>query len=49
VQRPLSDQFDGERSGSFLDPFGYVWTISSTLATVSTEAKQKRWDEGASE
>jgi PhnB protein len=48
-RRPLADQFYGDRNGAVSDPFGYVWTISSTLATVSTDEMQRRWDEGASE
>src|SRR5207244_4140527 len=29
VQRPVTDQFYGDRSGTFGDPFGHVWTIST--------------------
>ena len=29
VQRPIQDQFYGDRSGQLVDPFGHVWTIST--------------------
>jgi PhnB protein len=29
VTRPVQDQFYGDRSGTFIDPFGHVWTIST--------------------
>jgi len=29
VIRPVQDQFYGDRSGTFEDPFGHVWTIST--------------------
>ena len=29
VQRELADQFYGDRSGTFVDPFGHQWTIAT--------------------
>ena len=29
VQKPIQDQFYGDRSGQLADPFGYVWTIAT--------------------
>ena len=29
VRRPVKDQFYGDRSGTFADPFGHVWTIAT--------------------
>lgn len=29
VQKPIQDQFYGDRSGQLVDPFGHVWTIAS--------------------
>ena len=29
VQRPIQDQFYGDRSGQMIDAFGHVWTIST--------------------
>src|SRR6185503_7252111 len=28
-QRPVEDKFYGDRSGTLLDPFGYVWHIAT--------------------
>src|SRR5688500_9547513 len=29
VQRPVENQFYGDRSGVFIDPFGHQWTLST--------------------
>lgn len=29
LQKPLQDQFYGDRSGQLVDPFGHVWTIAT--------------------
>jgi PhnB protein len=47
VVRPVEDQFYGERSGQFRDPFGYTWSISTRQETLSTEEMQRRLDEMA--
>ena len=30
AQRPVADQFYGDRMGTLEDPFGHVWTVGST-------------------
>lgn len=40
--RPVQDQFYGDRSGTFQDPFGHVWTISTHVEDVSPEELAKR-------
>jgi PhnB protein len=40
--RPVTDQFYGDRSGTFLDPFGHVWTIATHKEDVSPEELQRR-------
>src|SRR5262245_44498622 len=35
--RPVKDQFYGDRSGSFADPFGHLWTIATHKDDVSPE------------
>jgi len=45
VMRPLADQFYGDRSGTFKDPFGHVWTVCSRIEIVSNEDIQKRFQE----
>lgn len=42
--RPIADQFYGERSGQFADPFGYVWNISTPKEELSGAEMQKRMD-----
>src|SRR5512140_1811642 len=33
--KPVQDQFYGDRSGTFADPFGHIWTISTHVEDVS--------------
>jgi PhnB protein len=42
VFRPLKDQFYGDRSGSFTDPFGHTWTIATHKEDVSPEEMERR-------
>jgi PhnB protein len=42
VLQPVKNQFYGDRSGTFLDPFGYKWTISTHVEDVSPEEMQRR-------
>jgi PhnB protein len=42
--RPVQDQFYGDRSGTFMDPFGLKWTISTHKEDVSPEEMKKRMD-----
>jgi PhnB protein len=42
--RPIEDQFYGERSGQYADPFGYVWNISTVKEEISGAEMQKRMD-----
>ena len=42
VQRPLADQFYGDRSGTVVDPFGNRWTIATHKEDVSKEEMEKR-------
>jgi PhnB protein len=42
VLRPLANQFYGDRSASFLDPFGQMWTVSTHVEDVSAEELKKR-------
>ncbi len=37
VERPVQDQFYGDRSGTLIDPFGHVWTIATHKKDVSHE------------
>jgi len=44
IHMPLADQFYGERSGSFFDPFGHRWNVGHHIEDVSTDEMQKRYD-----
>jgi PhnB protein len=40
--RPVVDQFYGDRSGTFQDPFGHIWTIGTHKEDVTPEEMQRR-------
>ena len=42
VQRPVEDQFYGDRSGGVTDPFGHVWYVATHKEDVSPEEMRKR-------
>jgi PhnB protein len=39
---PVQDQFYGDRSGQFEDPFGHRWNVASHVEDVSPEDMEKR-------
>jgi PhnB protein len=41
--RPITDQFYGYREGSFVDPFGYPWSISTVKEEMSVEEMHRRF------
>ena len=45
VERPVEDQFYGDRSGTILDPFGHSWILSTHVEDVSDEEMQRRMAE----
>lgn len=42
VRRPVQDQFYGDRSGTFVDPFGHVWTIATHKEDLSLQEIGRR-------
>lgn len=42
IQRPLEDQFYGDRMGTLEDPFGHVWSVATHIEDVSPEDMTKR-------
>lgn len=42
VQRPLKDQFYGDRTGTLEDPFGHVWHVATHKEDVSAEEMERR-------
>ena len=47
VKRPVQDQFYGDRSGTFEDPFGHTWTIATHKEDVTPEECERRFSEFA--
>lgn len=42
LTRPVKDQFYGDRSGGFTDPFGYAWYVATHVEDVSPEEIGRR-------
>src|SRR6516225_678522 len=40
VERPVTDQFYGDRSGTLEDPFGHKWTLATHKEDVTLEEMQ---------
>jgi len=40
--RPVQDQFYGDRSGQFEDPFGHRWSVATRIEEVPPEEMDKR-------
>lgn len=45
VEQPVTDQFYGDRSGSFTDPFGHSWVIATHVEDVPEDEMQRRMAE----
>jgi PhnB protein len=43
--RAVEDQFYGDRSGQFEDPFGHKWNVSTHIEDVSPEDMERRMKE----
>jgi PhnB protein len=42
VLRPVQNQFYGERAGTFADPFGHTWTLSTHIEDVAPDELRRR-------
>ena len=42
VERPVKDQFYGDRSGTLKDPFGHRWTIATHVEDVPPDEMKRR-------
>ncbi len=42
VERPIVDQFYGDRSGTVTDPYGHKWTIATHKEDMSAEEMHRR-------
>ena len=43
LERPVADQFYGDRSGNLVDPFGHRWMIATHTEDVSPAEMQRRF------
>ncbi len=48
-EQPVQDQFYGDRSGSFTDPFGHSWTVATHVEDVPEEEMRRRMAEFSSQ
>ena len=46
--RPLENQFYGDRTASFEDPFGHRWSVATHIEDVSAEDMKRRSEEMSS-
>lgn len=42
VERPVENQFYGDRAGTLIDPFGHRWTIATHIEDVTPEEMNRR-------
>jgi len=42
AERAVEDQFYGDRSGTFVDPFGHRWIVATHVEDVSPEEMERR-------
>jgi len=42
VVKPVADQFYGDRSGSFKDPFGHTWGFATHIEDLTPEEVNER-------
>ena len=43
-ERPVEDQFYGDRSGILIDPFGHRWMVATHVEDVTPEEMQRRME-----
>ncbi len=43
AQRPVADQFYGDRMGTLTDPFGHVWSIATHVEDLTLEEIDRRF------
>ncbi len=44
VEKPVMDQFYGDRSGTVVDPFGHKWTIATHIEDVAPDEMSRRFE-----
>ena len=48
-ERPLEDQFWGDRMGTLSDPFGHQWSLATHVEEVPPDEMQKRMEQFSSQ
>jgi PhnB protein len=43
-QRPVKDQFYGDRSGTLVDPFGHIWSVATHKQDLTPDEIQTRFE-----
>lgn len=44
VDRPMRDEFYGDRTGTVIDPFGHKWSLATHIEDVDEAEMQRRMD-----
>jgi PhnB protein len=44
LQRPLTDQFYGDRSATLEDPYGHVWTVATHIEDLTPDEIRRRME-----
>jgi PhnB protein len=42
LNRPVKNEFYGDRTGTLIDPFGHMWSVATHVEDVSPEEMRKR-------
>ena len=42
IEKPVQDQFYGDRTGTIVDPFGHKWTLAVHMEDVTPEEMERR-------
>lgn len=42
ITQPVQDKFYGDRSGTFIDPFGHTWSVATRKEDLSPEEMKQR-------
>ena len=45
IKRPVENQFYGDRTGTFTDPFGHTWHVATHVENIEPKELQRRADE----
>jgi PhnB protein len=43
VKMPVENQFDGDRRGTLVDPFGHIWLLATKQEEISIDELQRRF------